>query len=150
MSKNKYKSFSLPVFLVFLFFGTFSISTFRIAAQSNDTSFVRFWDTFHKDIIAKDYVALSKKTKFPLKAKGELDYDSIDKYSVKDFERVFSKFLSDEIATYRKVRYEWLKSYKLSSEKIKRNDLVRIENMVFEKIKGQWWLTLIYDGHSKY
>lgn len=120
---------------------------------AKDSSFINFWRSFQKDIVAEDYASLSSKTKFPLKAKGQLDYDTIDKYDVRSFEKVFSKFLGDTIyvndaSLHSITRYDFLKNYKLK-EKLDESQN-RIDDMVFEKLKGKWCLTLIYDGHSKY
>ena len=132
--------------LLFIIFFSLTISAL---GQTSDTSFVTFWSTFHKDLIAKNYKSLSSKTQFPLKAKGQLDYDTVDKYAIRDFEKVFSSFLSAQVHTNGSTRHDKFKTYKLEAGD-KTNTSVRIDNMVFEKIKGKWWLTLIYDGHSKY
>ena len=134
----------------------FALSAFSASGQTSDTSFVSFWALIQKDIIAKDYKVLSTKTKYPLKAKGKLDFDTTDEYALKDFEKVFSKFLADDIFILNAekninkiMRYNFLKTYTLKAGDNK-SKYVRIDDMVFNKINNKWWLTLIYDGHSKY
>ncbi len=118
--------------------------------MNRDKTFPSFWLSFYQNIVDKNYSALIKKTIFPLKAKGELDYDSIDQYEKKDFKKIFSEFLTVEVLKSRQVRYDRIIEFKAAPYVAKTDSTIRIEDMVFQKIDNNWFLTLIYDGHSKY
>ena len=124
------------------------------SGQTSDTSLVCFWTSFQKAIIDQDYKVLSSKTTFPLKAQGQLEIDTLYKYEKKDFKKIFSKFLADEIfvggqSVVLIIRYNFLKTCKLDPKYVT-DKWARIDDMEFEKRNGKWSLTLIYDGHSKY
>lgn len=116
--------------------------------RNRDVSFASFWQPFLNDLVHKNYKGLSKKTKFPLKTKDTREYESVDEYKEGDFKKVFSSFLNQEMTLYGETRQERMKFYDAQPEipYVSNSDsLIRVEDMVFEKIGTNWFLTTIYN-----
>ena len=102
-----------------------------------------FWKDFKNAVINSDSVRLSQLVDFPLETRGVLDTDPIVKYEKGQFMRLFKAFLKQPTginANLNETEFGLIKR----TERLDSIQGTRLGGMEFNKVKGQWKLTLIY------
>ena len=129
------------IFLISSFyFQTFSF------CQNNDNSFENFWIVFRNAVLENDFQELDSLTDFPLIIKGTLDSDSAREIRHNKFKFVFEVYLKQPNADDSGTDLDEIRKKKMISEKDYRssNNYIRISDMVFGRVKGNWKLIMIY------
>jgi hypothetical protein len=115
--------------------------------QITDKSFVDFWKVFRNATLRNEYKKLDSLSKFPLIVKGTLDSDPIKKFNHDKFQFVFKNYLKQDNSDMSGTDLDDIRNKKTISDadfKGGAKNYMRISDMVFEKIKGNWELVLLY------
>lgn len=115
--------------------------------QQKDNGFLSFWTNFRTAVLQSDAKALDSLTLFPLVIKGTLDSDPVKKTGPKNFPVVLKKCLAQPNINYSGTVADVIKATTTFSAREytdMRNNMMRVEDFEFKKIKGKWLLYLIY------
>ncbi len=129
------------IFLILFF--SFSANSF---CQNDDKSFQNFWNIFRTAVLENDSTELDSLTDFPLIVKGILDSDTAKEIRRNKFKLVFEVYLKQTNGANTGTDSDEIREKKMISEKD--YDLsgayIRISDMVFGRVKGNWKLIMIY------
>lgn len=120
------------------------------AAGKSDNSFQIFWTEFRTAVIQNDYKSLEKFTKFPLEIRGPDDSTPTEYLKKDDFEDVFNRVMQqktyvplDDDSLVETSMREIVDNTRLIAD-AKDVEEYQIEQLVFEYVSGQWFLTRVY------
>jgi hypothetical protein len=113
------------------------------------SEFKLFWDEFRKAVLESDSTKLIQMTHFPLKTHGDQDEDPQIDLTSDDFKKVFQIYLNRKTVYFNGTYERNLDYIKRTVEEEKNSNPAleswrRMGDMEFEKINGNWQLTLIY------
>lgn len=119
---------------------------FLIPAQAEVSADAQaFWTKFRAAVLTGDKDKVLSITQFPFKTRGDLDDDPIRSHNkksfLKNYDKIFSEHSYDASMTVKKVIE---KKEKIIAKDFLHENSIRIENLIFEKNKGQWYFTFAY------
>ena len=123
-----------------------------VNAQTQVTEFQAFWDEFRTGVLQHDNDRIAALTMFPFRTRGPYDRDPVRKHNRAAFLKMFDQLLSQKHYRYNGPSLEPFTMRQLIAEKTTitakdfngGNQRVWVEDFVFEKIRGRWFLAFAY------
>jgi hypothetical protein len=117
------------------------------AAVAAGVEFQPFWAGFRKAVLAHDVAAIEAMTRFPLKAKGELDDDPAKPISKAGFPPVLAAILKGDanVRGFQGTTQDFVQSHPtFPVDKLDGGGHQRVGDLVFQRGAGGWALAMVY------
>jgi hypothetical protein len=117
------------------------------AAVASGVDFQPFWAGFRKAVLAHDVAAIEAMTRFPLKAKGELDDDPAKPISKAGFPPMLAAILKSDanVRGFQGTTQDFVQSHPtFPVDKLDGGGHQRVGDLVFQQGPGGWALAMVY------
>jgi hypothetical protein len=121
-------------------------------AQDRQTSFQSFWDQFRAGVLSGDKAYIADLTQFPFETRGPDDGDPIRYYERKRFIKLYDRLMRELVYKFddrgklvnKTMRAVIQEKTRVIDRDIPSDDLARVENFEFKRLKGQWRFVRAY------
>src|SRR5699024_5707681 len=116
----------------------------KSSAQPAEQNFTAFWTDFRAALLASDWAAAERMTRFPVEVHGDLDDDPVRKVERAKLPQLLQKLLTQNSGRDEKTVRDQLQQTRTPEMPAPGANQVRVNDFHFERSGGQWRFVATY------